>query len=324
MNFSALATDNWGLYVDDSPDFIEARQFQGKKMWAQAVLPLKQALKKEPDFSLAALDLSKALLYSGHRDEAISTLAHQITREKGARKAYLVQRLRVLSRSFLDHRIFQLYQDGLDFLEERKYRAAREKFLKGIEQDPNHVEILLRLGQVYLLDEDHDHAVEKLKSAARLNPYEPEIRLWLGRALFRKGDLNDGLEEIKSAANELPQSEIAPIWLAESQALIGQKRLGIKTLEEDLIRQPFHLQGLISLAKMRIIGGHPDSRSLWSARKELQLALSRMEKYFSAEGPRFESELGVEFARSPEDTREEIEKLLKQVESKLKSLNTNG
>ena len=214
--------------ADSGSDSTQARKLMKEKKWVEAVVVLRSELKaqqlQDPNHSSAIeLDLARALVYSGRREEAMTVLGQILARKKGSAKKDLIRRERVFSRIFLTNAAFQIHQDGLNLLLAGKYRQAREKFEKALEQDPANVEVLTRLSQCLVLSGDYDSAAERLRLARRLNPFEPEVRLWLGWALKERGELRDALMELKSSYQELPSSETAAVWYAEALNDVGQK-----------------------------------------------------------------------------------------------------
>lgn len=301
--------------------YEEAQGLMSRQKWPEAVLALRSILEDEPGRLAVVTDLAKALAYSGRREEALALLVQAVERQKtGTRNSVaregLVRRVNVLSRVFFRNDDFQLYQEGVNLLQARKYGSARDRFQSIMTREGTNVEVLTRIGQAYVLESDFDSAAERLRFAKKLNPYEPEIRLWLGRALHRRGELKEALEELKLAARDLKTSELAPLWLSEVLVESGQRAQAIKFLEQDVNANPYHLQVLTLLAKLRTAQSARDQQVIWSARKELQLALSRFEEYGRGKWLQCEGELGLNFG-NPDDLQKEIRTLLQRVETKL-------
>jgi tetratricopeptide (TPR) repeat protein len=238
-----------------------------------------------------------------------------------------------LSRIFLTNTTFQVHQDGVNLVLIGKYRAAREKFEKAIELDPANVETLTRLGQCLILDGDVDSAAERLRVARRLNPYEPEIRLWLGHALYERGEIREALTELKSAFQDLASSELAAVWYSEALFAAGQKQSAIQVLDADLRKHPNHVWGLITVSRYRLTSASVhDSDTAWQARKDLQLALSRIPLYLpspaeSGTPPAANvlptraidpmGDLSLELRRTESDLKHEINRLMEEADSRI-------
>lgn len=315
---SVLAAPQFPAPGANEQAILEARGLMDKKKWSEAVVVLRKLLKEAPDAqesTKVAVALAKALTYASRREEALSVLGQAVSRDRSNREA-LIQRIQVLSRTFLSHQTFQIYQEGMNFLLAKKYGNARGRFRRALEVEPDHVEILVRLGQCLVMDSDYDSAAERLRLARKLNPHEPEVHLWLGRALHQRGELKEAIMELREAYRRLPQSELAPLWLAEVMMASGQKAAALQILEEDVKKEPFHLRGLVALARHKYLSSSKDSQALWAARKDLQVALSRLDQYGGENGRRFESSLGLDL-RDVEQVRSESQSLLQRLDSRL-------
>lgn len=312
--------DPWPqINIPSHSDYADAKALLARNKWEEAAIVLRSVLKKSPGFFPGAIELARALVYLGRREEALTLLSQAISRQPpGTRKTALIARVSVVSRMFLTQKTFQAYQDGLNLLSLQKFRAARERFESAIEAEPDNLEVLTRIGECLVLEGDYDSAAERLRLAKRLNPYEPEISLWLGRALHQRGELGQALDELRVASEGLDGSERAPIWYALALLSAGNRKGAIQELESDTEERPFHLTSMVTLARIRTESSRDNVESLWSARKELQVALSRLPQYASGEPSRSESELGVELRQPAESLKSEITALLTQLDGRLK------
>jgi len=170
------------------------------------------------------------------------------------------------------------------------------------------------------MDNDPAQASEKLRLATQLNPFQPEVKLWLGRALFQHNKSNDAVRELTAAYNEMRGSELVSVWLSEALAVTGQSNQAIRILDNDLKQWPIHVLSLISVARLRTQGTHVDSSALWAARKDLQLAASRLDQYSQGDLSRYSGDLDIDLNRSTAEVKGEIQRLLQQVENRLSQL----
>jgi tetratricopeptide (TPR) repeat protein len=318
-SFSGLPSneDTQNAEVSNSSTLEAGKRLLNQQKWEQAAQVFGAYLNKEPKSAPAAVGVATALIHLGKREEALNTLVRITLISSGRQKEFLIPKIRVLSRLFLTNKTIQIHQEGFNRMLAKNYRAAQERFEKALAEESDNAEILLRLGQCQLLEGNFRAALEKLKMAKKVNPYEPVISLWLGRALHQSGKLTEALEELKVAYRELPGSEIAPLWLAETTFLAGQTRSAIHILEKDVKEWPFHLQCLTTLARLRLNSAHPDSHSLWAARKDLQLAMSRLDQVPAEKNAQQERELSVNLRKSPAETKGEIQRLTQIVQSRL-------
>jgi tetratricopeptide (TPR) repeat protein len=259
----------------------------------------------------------RKLLKERKREEALKLLIEETQNSRGAERQILVRHIKVISKLFFTNSTFQIYQDGLNLMVGKKFGAAKEKLEKVISAEPDNVEILTRLGQCLFLDNDPKAAVHYFKTASKLSPFSPEIRLWLGRALYLQGKVQDSIPELRSGFLELPASENAPVWLAEALQSAGQSVSALRTLDHDTKLHPFHLPSLLASARLRVQVPRPEVQALWAARKDLQLAMSRMDQYFAQDVGQSEGAFQVNLRKSPEDLKAEIQKLFQQIQGRL-------
>lgn len=258
----------------------------------------------------------RKLLHERKREEALALLIEGAQASEGSQRQGLVRYAGVISRFFFTNQTFQVYQDGLNLMAGRKFGSARERLEKAFSAEPDNVEILTRLGQCGFLDGNPKAAVDYFRAARKLNPFAPEIRLWLGRSLFLQGKTQESLPELRAGFRGLPSSEYAPIWLAEAMQAAGQSISALRTLDHDSREHPFHLPTLLASARMRVQVPHPDAQALWAARKDLQLAQSRMDQYFTQGLAQSNGDFNLDLRKSPEELKAEIQKLFQQIQSR--------
>ena len=218
---------------------------------------------------------ARHFLIQKKRGEWLKSWSKRVALEKGRRRALSIERMRVVGCTFLTEVSAQLYQEGLAFFLNQNYRSAIEKFKKVLAEEPEHLEVLTRMGQAFLLEGRFSLARETLMASYQLNPYEVSIQLWLGRCLHKLGDLR---ALVFLEASLVLQSEQAFVWYAEALFSFGKSQQALLLLMQDTKRYPFHLLSLMALAKIQM----QSPASLWHARKTLQLTWSRLEEGFVA------------------------------------------
>jgi predicted Zn-dependent protease len=304
----------------DEVSYVEAKLLLDAKNWNEAVSAYRVLLKREPKSIRVRVELATALIYVKQRDEALSLLNELARSTKGVERSFLIRRIRILSRVFATNESFKSFQDGLNLLNNKKYRNAQDKFEKTLKDEPANVEVLIRLGQSLLLGGNLEDAVRQLKLAKQFNPFQPEVRLWLGRGLSQLNQSHEAIAELTIAHHELKGMELSTLWLADALTSIGQVNSAIRLLDADVKQWPLHLSSLIQVAKFKSQLVHPDSQVLWSARKDLQLAMSRLEEYDSKNQYARSGELDIDLSRSPAELKPEIQRLQQQVENRLNQI----
>lgn len=302
--------------VNAPSDYDQAKAYLSKKQWSQAADLLKVIANGTRGVPELALDLSKALFNLGNRAEAVQTLIQYASHERGAIATTLTSRARLMTKIFRSEDAYGFYQEGVNFLMEKRYPEAIEKFETAVKREPDNVEILLRLGQTMELAGDHNRALDRLAHAKKLSVQEPEVHLWYGRSLHKKGQLEDAHKELLISYKELPRSEFAPNWLSEVMLDRGDREKAIALLERDLSLEPMHLLTVTNLVKYRLGVPGTQVELLKKSKRELEKALERVDKYLSPDLAPFESELGLDL-RDPHGMKGEIQTLQTRVDARL-------
>lgn len=290
---AVLAADGLNPSSDDLDPLPHAQQedavlLMKEKKWDEALLKLRAVVKENPNDLSAQIRLSHVLLQMGRREEALSNLAQRLrlislnprSREKThlkfeSEKKLLQRQIRVISRLFLSNETFQVYQSGVQQIQLKKYSSAREKLEKAFQAEPDQFDVLIRLAQLDVIDQNYDRASERLKAAHRMNPEEPIARLWLARALFERGERSEALTEFREVAFDLRGNELLVLWWAEAvnaarEHLLkverGTRAYNVKEiakenlyseslalLGKDLKENPLHLAVALMSARFRLL-----------------------------------------------------------------------
>jgi predicted Zn-dependent protease len=296
--------------ISPASSYLDAQGLIRKGKWAEAVLELQKALQEQPGFFPAELQLSAALVRLDRRSEALGLLNRWALEASDDQKRLLIDRIQVLSRVFLTGETAQAYFDGVNALNAFRVSDAKTRLQQAFEKEKDNMEVLLRLGQLAILEADFDTAVEQLKQARQLNPYEPQIKLWLGRALFKRGELQLGIEALQDASNALPSSEVASIWLGEALALSGKQSQAVDLLDRDIRQHADHPYSVLTRAKLVLTQTDLNEQSLKEMKTGLQGLLVALKE---ASHPRpSEGELGLR-PYDPQDLKKEIQTTIERI-----------
>jgi len=301
------------------PPWVEAKQLIAKQKWNEAAGLLKVLSAQNPRDRAIAYAFTSSLMHLGRRSEAVRLLLQLAEWEKDpAENARLTQKSLILSRIFLSNGSFERYQEGLNALLGKKYRLAQEKFENVLVSESQNCEVLIKLAQCFLLEDEPAAAIQRLTLAKNINPSDSAVSLWLGKAYLALGNAREALREFKYLDPKLRVTEVAALAIAEAQSLGGMPGLALRTLQTDLDENPLHVQALWLSAKIKLQTSKVDLEGLWSARKDLQLALSRVSNYSSEEMLDWEMSSGVH--RSAAELKLEFQKLFQQVQSRIDEL----
>lgn len=294
----------------------EADALLRKKQWAEAVPVLHRLMKELPGFLPAVFELARAQTELGRRADALTLLKEAHARERGRHRAEIERRIARISKVFLKSETLQLHEDGVQLLRARKWSEAQQRFQRASTLEPDHPELLLREGQVFVLLEQLSLADEKLSRALELNPFESETKLWLGRARVLSQKKAAGIQLLEEAAAILPRSELTRIWLAEAYLESKQRDLARSTLERHVQAYPLHVAALLALARLH--SGDAKKSSLQESTRLLQLALSRVDQYRNPE-----SESGLALF-GPEELKGRVQALVSETDLKLQALSSTA
>ena len=296
-----------------------------KQKWGEAVVAYQALYQSHPGHLTIAIDLATAHVFSGNRLEGLSLLVDFWSHASKDEQREVESKFKLLSRFFLTNRSFDLYQDALNLLEARKYSQARVQLSQVLSVEPDHLDAILKLAQCLILEQRPQQAMDELSKVKRWSFFEPEISLWLGRAYFMNANYpqfaSKALFELKYAHSKMKGSEVLVIWLAQVYLKLGQSQQAISLLERDISAYPLHIVSLLKAAQIKVQFSKGDSTSLWAARRDLQLAMSRFEKdQYSSVIDIYELVYGVR--KKPKEVKGEIQELLQQVQTQLEELGT--
>lgn len=293
------------------------------RKWSESATALRaQKAQASGDLDLV-LGLSEALVYEGKVGEALRELFASLGAVRGDSRNLVIQRIGIVSRVFLKNQTFQTFSEGWDHLLAGRWAQAREKLEQARQAEPENCEILTRLGQALLLNNEPDAAAERLREVRALNPLLAAPRLWLGRALHQRGETLPALNEFKEVLPLLEGSEDALIWYSEALISAHMKAEAVVLLEDSVKRRPFMLRTYLELARLRLRDldkAQPGAR-IWSARKDLQIIQSRMASYGPESSPEPLIELGLPTIWNKDRLQKEVSLAMVYVDQQLESLN---
>ncbi|MEO0185381.1 MAG: tetratricopeptide repeat protein [candidate division WOR-3 bacterium] len=85
-------------------------------------------------------------------------------------------------------------------------------------------EVLLEIGQSYLLNKEYDKAIVKFSAALKINPHDPELYYYLGLAYEGGGRLKEALQMYEKAIALDHGFSNAEIRLSEIQNKLSQEK----------------------------------------------------------------------------------------------------
>lgn len=284
----------------------------------EAIVGMKNLIQEVPLYLPAYGHLAEYQLSQGDRDAAIATLKQATQKAADPLKKSWRRKTRIVVSLFRSHTNYSLYQQTIRDIFAENYKTAKSKLEELLKLEPDHFEVLLRLGQCHLLTGELKKATLYLEKATKLNPDEPQAWIWLGRSRFLLGENKKAEKAFQNVTWDARASlETGVVWWSDVLLISRGKKAVLDFLEKQLEKNSAQVQVLVKLAEYRSSFFPKDNDAQWQARKELQLALSRFDDYMGKDRhARDDSPLGIN-TLNLDGLRTHIEELIKKMELKI-------
>ncbi len=233
----------------------------GQKNFSLAEAAFKEALKNDPEFTPAHINLANTYRELGRYDEAVANyqaaaalapnypgLAEEYAYTLLVRKDYpaaLDLYRQAIHLSPKDDRLY--LQAGIASLENGDAPGAAKYFQTAIDLNSGNVEAQTRLGILLYQQGSLDRSQELLKNAIEIDANNPDIHYAMGQTLLASKQWGDALEEFRTAV-KLKFDHLGAVQEL-SKLLIdrGQYQEAVTTLNRAIAAQPKHLELLLLL-----------------------------------------------------------------------------
>ena len=196
-----LAENNFGVQLEA----------QGKL--DEAILHYRKALRIDPRYSDARLDLGNALLSQGKTREAVREYSRVLKDEPGNQKASIGLAAALAKQGRGDvaasgfSKVLETdpnnadahYNLGLMLAREGKLDEAIQHFTKAVEINPNYAKAHNNLGAALGQQGRFDEAIPHYMDALKIDPRSPEAHCNLGVALANKGQMDEAQQHLVEA-----------------------------------------------------------------------------------------------------------------------------
>ena len=232
---------------------------------------LGEALRIDPKFLAARIELVQALLNGGGAQSALNLLEETPAEQKEA-VAVLVERNWVLlalgqkaeARKGIDHVLSggqvpdALLQDAALKLDQKDYTGARSGAEKVLVQRPDDVRALNLLVRSYTAQNQASTALAKAREYAQRRPTSAPVQQYLGQLLLMAGDRSGARKAFEAAEAASPGLLAAELALAEIDAAEGRRDEARKRLQGALASQPSSIPGRVLLAQLELTDRKPE------------------------------------------------------------------
>ncbi|HAZ02860.1 MAG: hypothetical protein A2W90_17105 [Bacteroidetes bacterium GWF2_42_66] len=118
-----------------------------------------------------------------------------------------------------------LYQEGMELKESRKYKQAKDIFIKCLQKDPLYLDAMVPLSEMYYRRMEYDSALYYTNNVLQLDTYHPAANYFAGITYQAKSDLTDALEALGWAARSPEYRSTAYAQMSAIQLQLGKNNL---------------------------------------------------------------------------------------------------
>lgn len=214
------------------PELVGVQQQWGhflleQKQYADALAHLRIATEQEPENLDNLLNLSMALIKTGHQDEAIDLLFEIEKKDRWNPQAH--------------------YLLGTHFMGAGNLTKAQEHLSKALEEKPDFEDASVNMALVLCEMGETLEAVRRMRPVIRRNPDSARNNFFYGVILFRHGDYKDALVKYEKALSLEPDYLEAQIGLAEVQLRLSRQEEAEEGLRHILSQRPDSIPSLYLL-----------------------------------------------------------------------------
>jgi tetratricopeptide (TPR) repeat protein len=274
---------DWGKYAQAEADLNRILQFHKDSAAAYYLLAkvsegrsnptvqkrdLEEALRIDPTFLAARIDLAKVLLAAYNAPPAL-TLLDEAPEDQMNSVPRILERNWVLLglhrkedvRKGIDSVLAggkvpeALVQDAALKLDQKDYAGARKSSEEALNRTPEDTRALFTLVDSYTAQKQTGAAVQIMREYALKHPASAPVQQYLGRVLARSGDRTGARQAFEAAKAANPASVDADFALAQLDAAEGKLDEARKRLSEVTSSQPDHKAGHQLLAQFEMSTG---------------------------------------------------------------------
>jgi cytochrome c-type biogenesis protein CcmH/NrfG len=243
-------------YLQSRPGSVEHLRLLGHALMKQARLPeaeqaIRQALALVPDFPQLHEDLGSVLALQERIADAVPAFQEAIRLEPQLPSAHkkLGEALAALGRGQEADQAFEEFFDrdpdkgrvalALDHLRSGRRDEAVAQLRDALRRNPDNVDALCNLAQIYVRDQKHMSDAEALlRRATAIAPAYAKAWMLLGSVLHKAMRYAEAVEAHRAATRLEPRNAAAWSGLAQAHAYAGQVEESRQAYERSLALQP--------------------------------------------------------------------------------------
>lgn len=170
---------------------------------------------------------SDSFSFSGNIDNLTVTIGETKLKYKTDPKDGLLSRPVDTPENFDWNSAFGLYTEGKEFLQQRYYPRAEEKFQAALDKNPNYVPALADLAMLAFRNLEYKRSLQYATRALSIDTYDPAANFYYGMA-------NRALGKVTDAKDGFDIASLSPAWRGASYTELSYIYLEEKDLDKAL------------------------------------------------------------------------------------------
>src|ERR1035437_619838 len=249
--------------------YLLAKVGQAREDGASQKQELGEALRADPNYLAARIDLARLLLANRDAQSTLHLLDEAPQDQKGT-VGVLVQRNWALlgldqkaeARKGIDRVLATvkvpeaLLQDAVQKLKQKDYAGARASAEEALKQDPEEVRALDLLVRTYAAQKQFPIGVQKAKEHALRQPASAAVQQFLGQLLLATGDRAGARKAFEAAKRAKPGLVTAELVLAAMDSTEGKREEARKRLSAVVASHPGNAPARLLFAQLEMSAGN--------------------------------------------------------------------
>jgi tetratricopeptide (TPR) repeat protein len=221
------AADSLRQAIKINPNFSWSHHNLGEaclklNLYSEAAQAFQKAIEINPDFHWSYYNLAEALVKLEEWEKAADAYSH--AKKIKADLPYIDEKINEALKQKAQVLLAQAFQAYLEEIKENPDEI--ETYYKALEIQPDNYELLVKLGEVLLLQNKKQEAITYLQKARQINPYFVKTYTTLAMALEKEGKIKEAIAFCEKAISLKPEEDFAYLKLGQlNDQLVKQKYL---------------------------------------------------------------------------------------------------
>ena len=152
----------------------------------------------------------------------------------------------------------EVFQQGVQFAESGKHKAAVNLFKEALEKDPNYIDARYQLGISYLELNKLDKAEKELEKVRLQNPEDVDVSLRLSEIYLATNRPEKAMRQLSDMSKSEPENPQVLHFLARAHAMSNDLSSAEKLFRKSLRLRPGHARTQLGLTQLLFMTGRTD------------------------------------------------------------------